>query len=78
MTADSLEPKWNIMEEFYYEHTSSAMAEDQYQYTHPISATAESTVEIEALFDSITYAKGCLLSSISIMRYHISYFYVLN
>nr|XP_039269338.1 endoplasmic reticulum aminopeptidase 1-like [Styela clava] len=56
-------PEWNLMETFHSLTTADAMTVDENENTHPISVPVNSAIQIEELFDDITYKKGaCLIS----------------
>ena len=51
-------PQWNLWEDFLRDETTSAMARDSLQSTHPIEVDVKSPDEIEQIFDEISYSKG--------------------
>ena len=56
---DELFKEWKISEQFLEKVTSSALGADQLASTHPISVEVNSPEEIDQIFDSISYEKGC-------------------
>ena len=56
---DALFKEWKISEQFLEKVTSSALGADQLESTHPISVEVNSPEEIDQIFDSISYEKGC-------------------
>jgi len=55
---DSVEPTWNMLEQFIPEELHLVMRTDALMTSHPIYQSAYNPDEIMALFDSISYSKG--------------------
>ena len=63
-------PEWNIMNNYHTWETAPALSADSTPVTHPICCEANSTEEIEALFDNISYSKAAAL--IFMLKSHLS------
>jgi len=58
---NDVETTWSVMKDFISDHTATAMYADSFLNTHQISMKVRNTLEINQLFDSITYDKGACL-----------------
>lgn len=54
---DYVNPGWNMMDQFILDKTQHGLRYDALSSSHPISVTVHDPVEIEAIFDSISYSK---------------------
>lgn len=54
---DHVMPGWNMMDQFILDKTQQGLHLDALSTSHPISVTVHDPVEIEAIFDSISYSK---------------------
>lgn len=61
MGVDSLFPEWKMMEQFILDKTQPALALDALSSSHPISVAVHDPSEIEAIFDTISYSKVCII-----------------
>lgn len=50
-------PEWNIMDQFVLTKTQNALRTDALSTSHPVSLGVSDPVEIESLFDTISYNK---------------------
>lgn len=50
-------PEWNMMDQFVHSITMPALKTDALGTSHPISVTVSNPIEIEAIFDTISYNK---------------------
>ena len=57
---NDVETTWSVMKDFISDHTATAIYADSFLNTHQISMKVRNTLEINQLFDSITYDKGLL------------------
>ncbi|XP_067012904.2 endoplasmic reticulum aminopeptidase 1 isoform X2 [Anabrus simplex] len=55
---DYVMPGWKMMEQFILDKTQPALNLDALASSHPISVDVHDPVEIEAIFDTISYSKG--------------------
>ncbi|XP_049864292.1 endoplasmic reticulum aminopeptidase 1-like isoform X3 [Schistocerca gregaria] len=55
---DHVMPGWKMMEQFILDKTQPALNLDALASSHPISVDVHDPVEIEAIFDTISYSKG--------------------
>ncbi|KAI8322365.1 hypothetical protein GQ54DRAFT_339333 [Martensiomyces pterosporus] len=58
---DSLYPEWHRWDHFAIEDRQSALNADSLRSSHPIKVTIKGSADIDQVFDSITYYKGCSL-----------------
>ncbi|KAI5740215.1 hypothetical protein M8J76_001759 [Diaphorina citri] len=58
---DHVMPGWNMMDQFILDKTQQALGLDALSTSHPISVTVHDPVEIEAIFDTISYSKGAAI-----------------
>ncbi|RZF34616.1 hypothetical protein LSTR_LSTR008641 [Laodelphax striatellus] len=66
---DMLEPTWRLMEIFVVNEMQSMLTHDSFLFTHPVTMSkVRSVVDIEKVFDSVSYCKGGALVR---MLYHI-------
>ncbi|XP_050424604.1 endoplasmic reticulum aminopeptidase 1-like [Adelges cooleyi] len=54
-------PGWLMMAQFVLDKTQQGLRLDALSTSHPISVTVHDPVEIEAIFDSISYSKGAAI-----------------
>lgn len=54
---DHVMPGWSMMDQFILDKTQQGLHLDALSTSHPISVTVYDPVEIEAIFDSISYSK---------------------
>jgi puromycin-sensitive aminopeptidase len=59
LAVDELFPDWNIFEQFVDGEYASAQRLDALEASHPIEVEVNSAMEIDEIFDGISYAKGC-------------------
>lgn len=57
---DHVMPEWSMMEQLILDKTQQGLYLDALSTSHPISVSVYDPVEIEAIFDSISYSKVCL------------------
>jgi aminopeptidase N len=57
-SVDSVEGKWEMMDNFIPNSLVKALSADESRYTHSIAADVKNPSEISELFDDITYGKG--------------------
>ncbi|XP_018905353.1 endoplasmic reticulum aminopeptidase 1 isoform X2 [Bemisia tabaci] len=55
---DHVMPEWSMMEQLILDKTQQGLYLDALSTSHPISVSVYDPVEIEAIFDSISYSKG--------------------
>ncbi|XP_065200963.1 endoplasmic reticulum aminopeptidase 2-like isoform X2 [Planococcus citri] len=58
---DHVMPGWSMMDQFILDKTQQGLHLDALSTSHPISVTVHDPVEIEAIFDSISYSKGAAI-----------------
>lgn len=58
---NSVKPDWNMMDQFIVTTTQDALALDSLESSHPIMTDVKDPVEIEAIFDAISYKKGAAI-----------------
>lgn len=58
---DRIFPEWNMMDQFVHSITMPALKTDALGTSHPISVTVSNPIEIEAIFDTISYNKGAAI-----------------
>ena len=58
---DFFHPDWDMLDQFIVSTTQDALAMDALEATHPIMANVKNPMEIEAIFDVISYKKGSAL-----------------
>lgn len=58
---DHIHPDWRMLDQFVVSTTQEALSLDCLEASHPIRASVKNPVEIEALFDVISYKKGAAL-----------------
>ncbi|EFX80575.1 endoplasmic reticulum aminopeptidase 1-like isoform X2 [Daphnia pulex] len=51
-------PEWAMMDQFIHSKTMPALRTDALSTSHPVSVTVADPIEIEAIFDTISYNKG--------------------
>lgn len=56
-----VEPQWKMMDQFIVSTTQDAMALDSLESSHPVMTDVDDPVEIEAIFDAISYKKGAAI-----------------
>ncbi|XP_035223486.1 endoplasmic reticulum aminopeptidase 1-like isoform X2 [Stegodyphus dumicola] len=56
-----VEPKWKMMDQFIVSTTQDAMSLDSLESSHPVMTDVDDPVEIEAIFDAISYKKGAAI-----------------
>ena len=54
---DHIEPSWKMMDQFILDKTHPALNLDALASSHPISVAVHDPVEIESIFDIISYNK---------------------
>ncbi|VVC37450.1 Aminopeptidase N-type,ERAP1-like C-terminal domain,Peptidase M1, membrane alanine aminopeptidase, N- [Cinara cedri] len=54
-------PGWSMMAQFVLDKTQQGLRLDALSTSHPISVSVHDPVEIEAIFDSISYSKGAAI-----------------
>ena len=59
LAVDELYPDWNIFEQFVDGEYAAAQRLDGLEASHPIEVEVNSAMEIDEIFDGISYAKGC-------------------
>ena len=57
---DRIFPEWNMMDQFVLSKTQSALRTDALSTSHPISLAVTDPVDIESIFDAISYNKVLL------------------
>ncbi|PSN33537.1 hypothetical protein C0J52_22449 [Blattella germanica] len=55
---DHIMPSWKMMDQFILEKTHPALSLDALASSHPISVAVHDPMEIESIFDIISYSKG--------------------
>lgn len=55
--SNSVEPGWNMLDQFLIKNLQGAFAEDQSSYSHPISVEVKDPKQIDNIFDAISYEK---------------------
>lgn len=50
-------PEWAMMDQFIHSKTMPALRTDALSTSHPVSVTVADPIEIEAIFDTISYNK---------------------
>lgn len=72
---DHVMPGWSMMDQFILDKTQQGLHLDALSTSHPISVTVYDPVEIEAIFDSISYSK---VRTYSLFNKHIIeiYFFI--
>ncbi|KAJ1965155.1 hypothetical protein GGI12_000965 [Dipsacomyces acuminosporus] len=58
---DTMYPEWHRWDHFSIEDRQSALNADSLRSSHPIKVEIKGTADIDQVFDSITYYKGCSL-----------------
>lgn len=58
---DHVKPDWRMMDQFILVKTQPALDLDALATSHPISVDVHNPMEIEAIFDTISYSKAVLL-----------------
>ncbi|KAJ2715700.1 hypothetical protein H4R19_001052, partial [Coemansia spiralis] len=58
---DQLYPEWNRWDNFSIEDRQAALSADSLKSSHPIHVQIKGSADIDQVFDSITYYKGCSL-----------------
>ncbi|KAJ2807919.1 hypothetical protein H4R20_001081 [Coemansia guatemalensis] len=58
---DQLYPEWKRWDHFAIEDRQAALSADSLRSSHPIQVTIKGSADIDQVFDSITYYKGCAL-----------------
>ncbi|KAI9502398.1 aminopeptidase 2 [Coemansia spiralis] len=58
---DLLYPQWKRWDHFTIEDRQAALSADSLRSSHPIQVTIKGSADIDQVFDSITYYKGCSL-----------------
>ncbi|KAJ1860586.1 Aminopeptidase 2 mitochondrial [Coemansia sp. RSA 989] len=58
---DKLYPEWKRWDHFVIEDRQAALSADSLRSSHPIQVTIKGSADIDQVFDSITYYKGCSL-----------------
>ncbi|KAJ2305989.1 hypothetical protein IWW55_001663 [Coemansia sp. RSA 2706] len=58
---DQLYPEWKRWDHFVIEDRQAALSADSLRSSHPIQVTIKGSADIDQVFDSITYYKGCSL-----------------
>ncbi|XP_060872010.1 endoplasmic reticulum aminopeptidase 1-like [Metopolophium dirhodum] len=58
---DHVMPGWSMMAQFVLDKTQQGLKLDALSTSHPISVSVHDPVEIEAIFDSISYSKGAAI-----------------
>lgn len=58
---DHVMPGWSMMDQFVLDKTQQGLKLDALSTSHPISVSVHDPVEIEAIFDSISYSKVMLV-----------------
>ncbi|KAJ2699403.1 hypothetical protein FB645_005343 [Coemansia sp. IMI 203386] len=58
---DLLYPEWKRWDHFAIEDRQAALSADSLRSSHPIQVTIKGSADIDQVFDSITYYKGCAL-----------------
>ncbi|XP_054706641.1 endoplasmic reticulum aminopeptidase 1-like [Uloborus diversus] len=56
-----VEPEWKMMDQFIVSTTQDAMSLDSLESSHPVMTDVDDPVEIEAIFDAISYKKGAAI-----------------
>ncbi|KAJ2161552.1 hypothetical protein GGF46_001407 [Coemansia sp. RSA 552] len=59
--ADQMYPEWRRWDHFAIEDRQAALSADALRSSHPIMVDIAGTADIDQVFDSITYYKGCAL-----------------
>ncbi|KAJ2258716.1 hypothetical protein GGI13_000523 [Coemansia sp. RSA 455] len=58
---DLMYPEWRRWDHFAIEDRQSALSADSLRSSHPVQVTIKGSADIDQVFDSITYYKGCSL-----------------
>ena len=58
MAADLLFPEWSMWEQFAVGHAAAALRLDSLRSSHPIQVPIKHAIEVEEVFDAISYCKG--------------------
>ncbi|KAJ2378021.1 hypothetical protein IW150_001048, partial [Coemansia sp. RSA 2607] len=58
---DQMYPEWKRWDQFAIEDRQAALSADSLRSSHPIQVTIKGSADIDQVFDSITYYKGCAL-----------------
>ncbi|KAJ1646116.1 hypothetical protein J3B02_000542 [Coemansia erecta] len=58
---DLMYPEWKRWDHFAIEDRQAALSADSLRSSHPIQVTIKGSADIDQVFDSITYYKGCAL-----------------
>ena len=58
-------PEWDMMDQFIRSKTFPALGTDSLSTSHPISMAVSDPVDIESIFDAISYNKVWLCLSVS-------------
>ncbi|KAJ1662522.1 hypothetical protein IW140_003841 [Coemansia sp. RSA 1813] len=58
---DGLYPEWRRWDHFAIEDRQAALSADSLRSSHPIQVSIKGSADIDQVFDSITYYKGCSL-----------------
>jgi len=61
LALDSIHPEYHIWDQFLSDVLQDGISQDQSSRSHPIEIEAKSPDDIDKIFDSISYAKGCSL-----------------
>lgn len=66
---DHVMPGWSMMDQFILDKTQQGLHLDALSTSHPISVTVYDPVEIEAIFDSISYSKVNINVSLNLLKF---------
>lgn len=58
LAVDKIHPDWQILDEFFYDQTYTAMRTDRFISSRPIHFKVENSNDIRQVFDAISYSKG--------------------
>lgn len=61
LSVDHVHPEWNIWEQYTYEAADKALQLDSLRSSHPIEVPLRNALEVEQIFDAISYYKGSLV-----------------
>ncbi|KAK9737676.1 Peptidase M1 N-terminal domain [Popillia japonica] len=61
LAVDKIHPDWQILDEFFYDQTYTAMRTDRFISSRPIHFKVENSNDIRQVFDAISYSKGASL-----------------
>jgi len=75
---DHVMPGWSMMAQFVLDKTQQGLKLDALSTSHPISVSVHDPVEIEAIFDSISYSKVILVYIVVYIVVNYKYMYFLN